>query len=597
MNRARDRIPALIGWTVAALTIIAAVIVRVVDLENNPPGLWQDEASTGLDAWLLWTTQKDRAGAYLPIIARSFGDYPLAGYRYIAAPVVGLLGLTAGNERLVAAVAGSLMVVATGLAVMRPLGRRAALAAVVSAAFCPTWVHFSRYGSEAILLPLCLISGLAIMDRGTEQGRRWPLWLGAAVLGLSAYTYHAVKLVLPLWMAGFVVYQWPLIKTLWRRERIHLIGPILVFTLTVSPSVYTAFTSGGMARGRTVLAWYHYSGLPLARLLINNCLAYFDPGMLFVRGGPAVAQSIPGLGLWNFIELPFVLIGLYAIVRNPARHRFIAFILFWFLLGPLPGGVTYETHNVGRVIAWLPAPQIICAYGTMTFVDWVFTRPAGGYDGVRPLEGGLIPGRVALFAAFVIGWIATATQLAYFTLVNYPAVAERDFQFEISRALLCAKKVRVDEKIIVSPQFQAAHVFSRFHLHDLGEGSNDPDSKWRFGTRRSAGPGELYVTPAVKPLPRGKAVCTITAKTGGEPRAYVFARPAAAPAKAPNPDQIDLKKQRKPHDLMRNYEPSMPTVDLDGLRPIKTSSRARRRRRPRKRRSPGLPPGRPHIKQ
>jgi len=156
-----------------------------------------------------------------------------------------------------------------------------------------------------------------------------------------------VKLLLPIWMAGFILYGWPFFVSLWREERRHVIGPALLFAALVAPSVRAAVTVEGMARGRTVLAWYPHGGRDLAFVILNNYLSYFDGGMLFVRGGPAVAQSIPGLGLWNLIDLPLMIAGLVAMARNQGGHaRAYGFIAFWFALGPLPGGVTYETRPV-----------------------------------------------------------------------------------------------------------------------------------------------------------------------------------------------------------------------------------------------------------
>lgn len=500
-----------LAWFLAACIVLVGAILRFVDLDTNPPGLWQDEASTGLDAYLIWTTGRDRANALFPIISRSFGDYPLAGYRYLTAPIVGLFGLTIGNERLLAAITGTMMVIVTGLVARRAFGPRVGLFALASAAFCPTWLHFSRYGSEAILLPFSLIGAFGLFELAKE--RRWALYPAATMLAFSAYTYHAVKLILPLWTLAFLIYQWPFIKQLWREERRHLFATVILFAALVAPSVHAAVTAGGMARGRTVLAWYHYDGWRLIRVILNNYLNYFDLAMLFVRGGPAVAQSIPGIGLWNLIELPFILIGLFTIGQGGPQRRLLVFVAFWFVLGPLPGGVTYEAQNIGRVIAWLPAPQIISGIGTARVIGWAIDKDHR--DRLRA-------SRAVFLAIFLIGWIATAGQVVYLTLVRYPATTERDWQFEISRAMLCAKDKRVDEQLVVSPNFQASEVFARFHYWDLNP-DEDGRPQWVFGNRNRVEPGELYVTPRTKNLPIGKMVCEIKNSSTNETRAYVFA--------------------------------------------------------------------------
>jgi 4-amino-4-deoxy-L-arabinose transferase-like glycosyltransferase len=501
-----------------ALRLLAIAIfcfgafVRLFDLANNPPGLWQDEASTGLDAWFIWTTGQDRAGAFLPVISRSFGDYPLALYRYLDAPIVGLFGMTAASERLVAAIGGTLMIAATYFAVQKAIGEREAFGALLAGALTPTWIHFSRYGSEAILLPLTLITTVAFVEHARVKGRAFGLWAGAIVLAASAYTYHAMKIVLPLWLLAFVWYERAFLKELWRTRRVHLVGPAVVFVLGVLPSAIAALTPEGMARGKTVAAWTHSSGFEMLFVIANNYLTYFDPGFLFVRGGPAVAQSIPGVGLWSLIDLPLMIVGALSMIRGRGPASFHRFLLFWFLIGPLPGGITFETHNVGRMIAWLPAPQIISGIGFAVVLGWIEERRRSG-------------ARLRAFAAastIALAWIATGGFVAWLTLWRYPRVTERDWQFEISRAILCAKAQRGDRMIVVSPNFQAADVFASFHLSDLPP-LDAARPAWLTGYRQVLPPNEIYVAPSNEQRPLGQPICDIRARAGGETRAFAVA--------------------------------------------------------------------------
>jgi 4-amino-4-deoxy-L-arabinose transferase-like glycosyltransferase len=467
---------------------------RLFDLGDNPPGFWQDEVSTGVDAWRIWHTGHDRAGAFLPLISKSFGDYPLALYRYLDAPVLGLFGPSIWGERIVAAICGVLLIVITALILERRHSRLAAVGAMISAAICPTWIQFSRYGSEAILMPFFLALGWALIDRAAK--RPWLLWVGAAMLGLSAYTYHAIKVFLPFWTALFLWFQWPLIKELWAANKKHVLGPALVFAIIVLPSAVLAFSPGGQARGNTVLAWTRWSGFELVRVMASHYLSYFDPGMLFVRGGPAVTQSPPGLGMWSFVDLPLMIAGLVAIVRGRVDRRFGLFVGGWFLLGPMPGGLTYETQNMGRAIGWLPAPQLIAGVGFAEIATWIGARWAGGAK-KRALAVALALS--ALFA-FDVGW----TRWAVYT--QYPRLTQRDWQFEISGAMRCALEHRKDERLVVSPAFTMADLFSEFFFGDLARGGA---KIWELGERSKVAPGELYLLPASKPAPQGVRLCEI----------------------------------------------------------------------------------------
>lgn len=504
------------AFTVGLLigVMLLAAGLRLTDLDSNPPGLWQDEASTGLDAYLIWTTGQDRAGDAMPLISRSFGDYPLAGYRYLVAPIVGTLGLTIGHQRWVAAFFGLWMVLATYWAARQRLGPGPALGAALSGALAPTWLHFSRYGSEAILLPACLVTGWALIDFGRRPERRWGIWLGAVALGCSAYTYHAVKVFLPLWMLGFLIFQWPRIRGLWKHEKHHLIGPALLFTVLVLPSMQAALTLGGMARGRTVLAWYQFEGVALFRTIASNYLSYFDPSMLFVRGGPAVAQSIPGLGMWNMLELPLMLVGLSTLFKAPGHRRTAGFIIFWFLIGPLPGGLTYEAQNMGRAIAWLPAPQLISGWGLWVLMRWALRLLTSQVALHRRVIGGLT---IVLTSA---AWGVTIYAVYWCTLVRYPLVTERDWQFEITRAMHCALDKRTDEKLIVSPRFHVASVFARFHFADADKRAGK--KIWQLGDRRKVRRGEIYLLPTRARLPEGVELCRVVHGPTQKVYAYVF---------------------------------------------------------------------------
>lgn len=557
--------------------LLPAVVLRFLGIEHNPPGLWQDEASTGFDAYLLWTTGRDRAGAFLPVIAASFGDYPLALYRYLTAPVVGLLGLSPGNERAVAALAGSLLLISTALFVWRRIGGVAAFGALLAGAFAPMWVHFSRYGSEAILLPFCLMTGALAIEVGRRPDRRSCLWLGVVALAASAYTYHAVKLILPLWLAAYLVYSWPLLSALWARERRHVIGPALLFAALVLPSLLAALTPEGMARGRVVMAWHHYHGWNLPRNVLAQWLGYFELNALFLRGGPHLAQSEPGIGLFNLIDLPLMGLGFVVMSRGiaprlgeprqsyeetspPTPARVYGFLAFWFLLGPLPGGMTYETQNVGRAIAWLPVPQIISGLGLAWLVVFVVRGVGGSWSGARKIP------KVALLVGLAGLWLWTMVAVYQKTLVEYPRLAEREFQFEISGALQCARSHLVTEKLVVSPGLlggEVAEAFVGFYFGDRFE-VRGKTNRWELGLRHEVPPNELYVTNPTPSLV-GRKLCDVRNRSGAVV-AQVFAHDedsARADDERPRASDDLMPAPGREGKLKLRPSPKAPALELE----------------------------------
>jgi len=100
--------------------------------------------------------------------------------------------------------------------------------------------------------------------------------------------------------------------------------------------------------------------------------------------------------------------------------------------------------------------------------------------------------------------------------------------------MICAREKRTAETIIVSPQFQAADAFARFHFAHLPKKPDGTES-WLFGHRATVGENELYVTPADGVTVNGDPICTIALAATGEQRAFVYAaRPVVPKPIVPN---------------------------------------------------------------
>ena len=75
-------------------------ILRIYQINSNPPGLTWDEASLGYNAYSILKTGKDEYGSFLPITLKSFGDYKPAVYAYLSLPFIAVLGLNELAVRL-----------------------------------------------------------------------------------------------------------------------------------------------------------------------------------------------------------------------------------------------------------------------------------------------------------------------------------------------------------------------------------------------------------------------------------------------------------------------------------------------------------------
>src|SRR3989344_2913637 len=80
------------NWLLMGI-ILTAAILRLWNLNNNPPSLTPDEAALGYNAYSILKTGRDEYGQFMPIIFKSFGDYIPGLHVHLTVPFVAVFGL------------------------------------------------------------------------------------------------------------------------------------------------------------------------------------------------------------------------------------------------------------------------------------------------------------------------------------------------------------------------------------------------------------------------------------------------------------------------------------------------------------------------
>ena len=181
-----------------ALLCLGAAL-RVLGLGWFPPGLNQDEASTGYDAWALLLSGMDRCGDSWPVLFTSWGSGQNALYAYLLIPFWAILGRSVYVLRLPAALLGTLSLFLIWRLGRRHGGAAAGLCALGLLAVNPWHLLISRWALESNLLPFCLLLGVFFIDLALRD-RPWCILPAAASLGLGLYAYGTAFLFLPLFL-------------------------------------------------------------------------------------------------------------------------------------------------------------------------------------------------------------------------------------------------------------------------------------------------------------------------------------------------------------------------------------------------------------
>jgi 4-amino-4-deoxy-L-arabinose transferase-like glycosyltransferase len=225
--------------------IAGAFLLRVIGLTNYPVGFTADEASFGYDAYSILKTGKDQWGQSFPLTFRSFGDFKLPAYTYLALPSVAVFGLNEFAVRLPNAILGTLAIFVTYLLVLEIFktkkltvnNQTLAIIASFLLAISSWHISLSRGAFEANLTTFFMPLGVWLFLKGIKRPKL--MVLAAVVFGLNMFTYHSARLVTPL-LVLFLVW---LKRDKVEKKKLHLAS--FIFLLFLGLSVFQLAGGGG----------------------------------------------------------------------------------------------------------------------------------------------------------------------------------------------------------------------------------------------------------------------------------------------------------------------------------------------------------------
>jgi 4-amino-4-deoxy-L-arabinose transferase-like glycosyltransferase len=186
--------------SLAVVALLVGVAARIADFGATPPGLNQDEASIGYEAWSLLHYGIDRNGQSWPVHLISWGSGQNVLYAYMAMPFVAF-GLSPVTVRLPMLLSGLLSLPLVWFLAQRLFGEKAAWGAASAVALSPWHVMLSRWGLESNLLPFVFLCAIAcfVKSQDTDRPASW-LIAACALFGLSLYSYGTAYVAVPAFL-------------------------------------------------------------------------------------------------------------------------------------------------------------------------------------------------------------------------------------------------------------------------------------------------------------------------------------------------------------------------------------------------------------
>jgi len=448
--------------------VIFGSILRLTFTTVNPPSLNWDEVSHGYNAYSILETGKDEWGVRLPLIFKAYGDFKLPVYIYITAISEFLLGLNVLAVRLPSILAGITSIIFT-FKLVKLLFKNNFLALL--SAFLVTiepWSLFlSRGAFEANLGFALFVIGVYFFLKGLKNPKY--LILNSIFFGLSVWTYNSYRIFTPLMsIVLFAVYKNDILTVFKASKKLSTYYLILTAIFFI-PMLWQLLNPVGQARygkvalidegaiGRIIELRNEFNFSPLIeRLLFNrpiffldrftkNYISHFSPKYLFIEGGTHYQFSVPFHGLLYWVNIPFILLGLYSLLKK--RDSASTLLIYWLLLAPIPSSITREAPHVLRSITLLPIPMILTAYGFLAFT--------------KQLNNKL---RLLSLVVYVIITLMFLENYLVMYFEEYRANYSWSWQYGYAQVVEYAKEnYKKYDRIIVNKKYGEAHEFVLFN--------------------------------------------------------------------------------------------------------------------------------------
>lgn len=352
------------------LLFVLGAVIRLVYIGSVPPGLNQDEASIGYDAYAILHYGIDRSGVHLPIHLTAWGSGQNALYAYLSMPFLLLFGLTPLSVRALSAVMGLIGMLFFYL-IMKQLftSRTAGIAAMFFIVINPWHIMMSRWALESNLFPtLILIAVYCIL-----QSFHSPKWIYAftAVLALSLYAYGTAYFFVPVFALGtaiLLLYSKVLnVRTLlWNALLFVLLAlPILLF-IVINHYDLQAITTPLLSVPKLTMPRVEQISSVFSGQLLQTASDNFREFIkIMLSGSDGLPwNSISWYGYAYPITLPFALIGLMVMIqalrRRGRKEAGRAVILLWLLTAVLMAFIT--TVNINRInVVFYPLIMLVAA--------------------------------------------------------------------------------------------------------------------------------------------------------------------------------------------------------------------------------------------
>ncbi len=357
------------AWLALIVIILCGTWLRVNDLALIPPGLYHDEAFSGLDALSIVR------GAGLPIFFEGNGGRE-PFFIYLHALSILLFGTNPFALRVAAAFVGiatlpAFFVLLRALNATRQDSTGIALIGTAALATFYWHLNFSRVGWRTISLPFFACLAFYFFWRARRTGKLLDHLLTGALLGACLYTYLADRF-LPFVLAAFWLIEFVAARVgrsrefawrTWLRNAAAVVIAALVVFLPLA-MYYASHLNALFFRVTDVTL--AAQGNPAQAILAN---AQRVAGIFYGSGDVEWRHGIAGRSILDWVTGAAFASGvLAALWRWKKPETWFGFL--WLSIMLLPTVLSKDAPDTQRAIGALPAVCLFVAWGGAQLADF-----------------------------------------------------------------------------------------------------------------------------------------------------------------------------------------------------------------------------------
>ncbi len=343
---------------------ILSIFLHLHRFPEVPNGFFYDESSVGYNAYSLAETGADEYGVRYPVFFRCFDNYQDPLTIYLLAIPIKILGLQIRLVRL-----PSFLFLALGSLILYfpakilTKSRWTALFTSFAYSIIPWTYVLSRTGVGGYMAMLAgTIAGFYFLHEAMAK-KSFPMSIAAAFgWSLAVYSHHIGKLMPVMILLSFLLAYNVLI---WKRLKYILLFCALLFILMLPMFLSIIGNPESMtARFSTFKIWYDNPGfMETAQRFFSRYLEYFSPSFLFLVGDSDLRHNTNASGELYIFMAPFVLLGIYRMIRGFRHNPLYRFLLLTILVYPTAASLTMDRMHSTRCLNGAPFFCLAMALG------------------------------------------------------------------------------------------------------------------------------------------------------------------------------------------------------------------------------------------